>query len=283
MNFGPITNKCLYKSPVCTLFFLIPVGIRELIFGPLWTLSKNTEELQINLFISIFKEGILIKIIDNNKILSPIFRSLNCDVNGSIGLFTALVPIKHAMINHDNSKLFRFEKLDELKSFQYQFEHINTLEYFIDYSFFTELIEKNKLFFELKGKAQTFAAINHKCKVILEDKSLSTVYEIFYPEGLNDFLREIDHDRIIVSHGKLISIHYQKSFGRFTLSLRECSTGPKTILSYVNGHNTIEGGTHVNALKKSINKLSKKIMYLDSNSYNGKKYLCRDSPHIQLC
>jgi len=51
-------------------------------------------------------------------------------------------------------------------------------------------------------------------------EQLSLISEIFYPEGLDDFLREIDNDRTAAFSGYIFRSSNKNAAGKFNLSIK---------------------------------------------------------------
>ena len=203
----------------------------------------------------------LFRVITNKKYIL-ITKNLDCSINGYLFFYASLVPVKYAIIYYDIDKTFQFNKIVQLRDFQKQFNNINAIEYFVDYSFFKDFTEKHKIFFELKGKAQIFTAINNRSKIKMKDESVAIASEIFYPEGIDDYLREIDNDRTTACSGMIFRSNNKNESGTFRFSMRVHHTGPRKIISFVNGHVTCEGGTHVKGAEDSVRKFAEDISTL---------------------
>ncbi|HEX9060761.1 MAG TPA: hypothetical protein VF941_11335, partial [Clostridia bacterium] len=195
-------------------------GIKEMIFYPLWTLRYELDELRIELHISISSTGISVRLNDIDMVLNRVFKNIDCSLSGYLFFYASLVPVKYAIIYYGADKTFKFSRIVQLRDFQKQFYNITAIEYFVDYSFFKDFTEKHKLFFELKGKAQIFTAINNGCKITMKDEILSVVSEIYYPEGIDDYLREIDNDRTTACSGMIFRSSNKNELGTFKFSMR---------------------------------------------------------------
>jgi DNA gyrase subunit B len=176
----------------------------------------------------------------------------------------------------------RFEKglaVSELEITPSEDERTGTTITFLpDSEIFKESIEFD--YTTLAGRLRELAYLNAGIRISFIDYHLHaepTLENYYYKDGIREYVSYINADKQAL-HDEIIYIKGDKNNVRVEVGLQWCTDDEERILGFANIIRTIEGGKHLDGLKKAItrtvNKIASQQNKLQSDDVNlGGKYI----------
>lgn len=126
----------------------------------------------------------------------------------------------------------------------------------------------------IRDTLQTKAYLNPGLKLTFVDEAADTREEFLYQEGLKEYLRSRLAKKAPVG-GELFSIERDEEIG-ISLAFAWTETAREEYHSYVNGINTVDGGSHENGAKAGIVKAVRNYIAVHDISLKGLKIAAED-------
>ena len=123
---------------------------------------------------------------------------------------------------------------------------------FLDCQFSFEVLQK---------RLRELSFLNKGVKIILQEEATDKQVEFLFDGGIVSFVeylnkgRNVLHDNLIIVHGETIDETSKAVIATAECVLQWSDSYQENIHSYVNNINTIEGGTHLTALKSALTRV----------------------------
>nr|MBP6217431.1 DNA gyrase subunit B [Oligoflexales bacterium] len=124
----------------------------------------------------------------------------------------------------------------------------------------SSIFKDTKFSFEtLQKRMRELAFLNKGLRITLQDETTDQMAEFMFEGGLISFCEYLNHGKNFL-HAQPIFISFDKKEGDSLQAQLECAlqwtdSYQEHIYSYVNNINTVEGGTHLTALKSSLTRI----------------------------